>query len=184
MHKLELLPLRESTTHYLKSNRVLYNNYEDKRCLYFNKTYKKYKKYLQRLSTKYVGKHRDLLASKLLSIKVYNKFEKQALDYVYGCLYSINTYSNDLNYILIENCIIKAKDNKRTRWSKFENNKLSKKPNYSTNNYDLVYRYNCYFYLIEYKDHYGENSKGEMVFIPSKYRQLDKKELKFYKISN
>lgn len=184
MNKSELLPLRESTTHYLKSDRSLYNDYYERRCLHFNKTYKKYKNYLERLCTKYVGKHRDLLASKLLSIKVYNKFEKQALEYVYGCLYGTNTYSNDLSYIFVENYIIKSKDNKRTRWSRFENNKLSKKPNYKTNSYDLIYRHNCYFYLIEKKDYYEENSKGEMVFMASKYLQLNKKELKFYNISN
>ena len=183
----EQLPLRESSIHYLKPDPIAYCNYKDSKSIHFNKRYSKYEKYLQRLCIKYVGSNKQVLVNKLLSLKLHNKFEYEAFKYVYGCLFNSNRYSNDLDFIYIDDKdVVCYKDNKRKRWSIKNNKDLSTKPNYTINgsNWELVYRHNCYFFLIDKKDCYSENNKGEMVYVHSKYLQLNKKELKYYKLSN
>ena len=185
LNMLEQLPLRESSTHYLKSNPIAYCNYKDSKSIHFNKRYSKYEKYLQRLCIKYVGCNKQVLVNKLLSLKLHNRFEYEAFKYVYGCLFNSNRYLNDLNFIYIDDKdVVCYKNNKRTRWFSCNKQSTCLKPDYTTNGWDIVYRHDCYFFLIDKKDCYSKNNKGEMVYVPSKYLQLNKKELKFYNISN
>lgn len=185
---LDSLPLRESMTTYLKHNPTIYYDYIESKSIHFNKSYKKYDKILQKTCVKFVNQPVQNLAKYLLSIKTKNKYEKKAIDFVYKSLYGHNTYNNHLKYIKVVDGFIRYKNHlsRKTRWKKErEQYKESYKYDYNlTDGGKLVYRHNCYFYLIKDKDCYTMDYKGNTVFVPSEYLQLNKKELKHFKISN
>lgn len=184
---LDSLPLRESTTTYLKHDSTAYCDYKESKLIHFNLSYRKYEKRLQRACTKFIGQPVNNLVSYLLGIKTKNKFYKQAIEFVYNCLYNINSYSNTLDYVKVIDGIVvsKVKLNHKSRWKKQKEDTKPYKPDYSLlDGRKLVYRHNCYFYLIEDNDYYSMDYKSNTVFIPSVYLQLNKHELKHFKISN
>lgn len=183
---LDSLPLRESSTTYLKRNSTTYCDYKESKLIHFNYSYSKYENKLQRACIKFIGQPVDNLASYLLSIKTKNKFYKQAIEFVYNCLYTRNTYSNSLDHVKVVDSFIvsKVKLNHKAKWKKHKQNTKPYKPDYNlTNGGKLVYRHNCYFYLIK-DNYYTMDYLGNTVFVPSAYLQLNKHELKYYGVSN
>lgn len=121
---LDSLPFRESSTTYLKYNSSIYCDYKESKLIHFNYSYSKFENKLQRACIKFIGKSVDELASYLFSIKTKNKFYKQAIEFVYNCLYNRNSYCNELDYISVVDGIVihKCKLSYKTKFKLYVEN--------------------------------------------------------------